>query len=86
MSTGLEVGVSGMLRLGTLAQQQGELRPLGRATGGWHRGSVLKPQDLRSPCWLLSREVKGMAGVVWGTWAISFAPVISETPESKILS
>lgn len=59
-----------MLRLGTLAQQQGELRPRGRATGGWHRGSVLKPQDLRSPCWLLSREVKGMAGVVWGTWVL----------------
>lgn len=35
-----------------------------------HRGSVWKPQDLRSPCWLLSREVNGMAGVGWGTWAL----------------
>ena len=59
-----------MLQLRTLAQQQGEPRPRGRATGGWHRCSVLKPQDLRSPCWLLSKEVKGMAGVGWGTWAL----------------
>lgn len=44
-----------------------------------HRGSALMPRDLRSPCWLLNREVKAWAR------GLSFAPVFQKLQGGKVL-